>query len=192
MRASRSKLFIVSATALVLGACGGGVSNANIGGSVSGLGPGVSVTLQNNGSDDLTIAGNQSFAFATQISPNNSYNVTVLKQPNGQNCVVGNASGTINSMGDSFGSVTVTCVVTSSVGGTISGLSAGTSVTLENNGALLTVAANGAFAFPGLLPAGTGYNVTVSTQPVGKTCTVITPSGTAVDSVTSLVTVVCF
>ena len=41
-------------TALVLAGCGGG--GAQIGGTVSGLASGAKVTLQNNGSDTLTVA----------------------------------------------------------------------------------------------------------------------------------------
>jgi hypothetical protein len=77
------------------------------------------------------------------------------------------------------------------VGGTLSGLSAGTSVTLNNNGQTLTLAANGLFAFPGLLAAGTTYNVVVSTQPAGLTCSVTNPTGTVVSGVESLVSVSC-
>lgn len=191
MRALKSNLLIFSAAALVLCACGGTPGDANIGGNVTGLGAGLSVTLQNNGADNLTVTGNQSFAFATQIAPNNSYNVTVLNQPAGETCVVGNASGTVNSMGGNVGDVTVTCTVTASVGGTISGLGPGTSVTLANNGVLLPIAANGPFAFPGILPAGTAFNVTISIQPAGETCTATNASGTIADNVTSLVTVSC-
>ncbi len=191
MRASRLKLFIVSAAALALCACGGGAGKATIAGNVSGLGAGLSLTLQNNGADNLTVQNNQSFAFATQIASGNSYSVTVLNQPTGSNCVVVNASGTVDTLGDNIGNVTVTCAVTASVGGTVSGLGAGTSVTLANNGMLLPIDVNGGFSFPGILPAGTAYNVTVSTQAAGEICAVANPSGTTADNTMSFVTVTC-
>ena len=59
------------------------------------------------------------------------------------------------------------------VGGTASGLLAGTAVTLVNNGKdSLAVAANGPFTFAPDYSAGASYNVTVSMQPAGLACTV--------------------
>jgi hypothetical protein len=52
--------------ALVLGLAGyGGSDAATIGGSLSGLGTGLSVTLQSNGGDSLTLTSNAGFGFAT-------------------------------------------------------------------------------------------------------------------------------
>ena len=177
--------------AVLLGACGGGALNATVGGTVSGLGSGLSLTLQNNGGDNLTISANQSFVFPASISPNAAYNVTVSNQPTGQTCVVSNASGSIDAMGDNISGISVSCNVTASLGGTLKGLAPGTSVTLSNNGLLLPLDANGSFSYPGLLPSGTVYSVSVSIQPVGETCVVSNPSGVIAENVTSLVTVTC-
>jgi hypothetical protein len=118
--------------------------------------------------------------------------VTVLTQPVGQTCSVANATGTVDSRGDSVTSVSITCAGNSSVGGTVSGLPAGTALTLSNNGTLLPVAANGSYAFPGLLAAGSTYNVTVATQPAGAICTLSNPSsGTVVANVQAVVNVTC-
>jgi hypothetical protein len=87
--------------------------------------------------------------------------------------------------------VVVTCIISSSLGGTVSGLPTGTSVTLSNGGVQLPIAANGAFAFPGTLPAGSTYDVTVATQPLGHTCTVASPTGTIVANVMASVLVSC-
>ena len=66
----------------------------------------------------------------------------------------------------------------STLGGTVSGLAAGTSVTLSDGSVLLPVAINGSFAFPGLLAVGTAYQMTIATQPAGGTCTILNGSGT--------------
>jgi hypothetical protein len=72
-----------------------------------------------------------------------------------------------------------------SVGGTLSGL-AGT-VVLQNNGTDdLVLIENGAFAFPALLAAGTAYEVTVRTLPVGQNCTVANASGTVTADVSDV------
>ena len=184
MRNTTAKLAVASvAAALVLVAYGGGTNDATIGGAVTGLGSGLSLTMQDNNAANLTLVGNVPFTFASKVSSGAGYNVTVLNQPVGQGCVVGNGTGTVDGGGDAVTNVAVTCSYTSSVGGTVSGLAAGTSVTLASSlGPLATVAANGLFAFPGQVPAGTAYVVTVSTQPAGQTCTIANPNGTVGDN----------
>src|SRR5262249_3531850 len=65
---------------------------------------------------------------------------------------------------------------TYSVGGSVSGLS-GSVVLQDNGGDNLTVSANGTFTFATALSGGTGYNVTVKTNPTGQTCSVANGSG---------------
>ena len=191
MSQSRARLFLSWVLSILsLAACGGG-SDATIGGYVSGLGSGLSVVLQNNNADALTLTANGTFTFATSLSSGSTYSVTVLTQPVGQTCAVTNGSGTVDSNSDPVVSVAVTCTTSSSLGGTVAGLAAGTSVTLNNGGVLLPVAANGAFAFPGILATGSTYNVTIATQPAGQTCTVSAASGTIVANVMASVTVNC-
>jgi uncharacterized repeat protein (TIGR03803 family) len=75
-----------------------------------------------------------------------------------------------------------------SVGGTLSGLSSGENVVLQNSGGnTTTVAANGTFSFSTLATSGTSYAVTVLTQPTGQTCTVT--SGTGIVSGTNVTSV---
>ena len=76
------------------------------------------------------------------------------------------------------------------IGGTVSGLGAGQSVVLKNNGGdPLTVSGNVAFTFNTKVSSGEGYAVTVSPS-TGKACTVMAGSGTASHDVSS-VAVVC-
>lgn len=177
------------AVVLALTACGGG--EAGLGGTLSGLPSNTSVTLQNNGADNLTVSANGSFWFATTLAAGATYAVTVLTQPVGATCSVGNASGTIDSYGNDVSSVTVTCVSTASITGTVSGLASGTSVTLSNGSVSLAIASNGAFAFPGVLAAGTAYSVSVSTQPAGQSCTVSNGTGTVVTGTATAIVVTC-
>ena len=72
---------------------------------------------------------------------------------------------------------------TYSIGGTVSGLDAGQSVVLQDNGGDdLTVSANGMFTFATKVARGGTYAVTAS-APTGKTCTVTGGSGTASSNV---------
>lgn len=77
-----------------------------------------------------------------------------------------------------------------SVGGTVSGLS-GSVTLLLNGGSALIVSANGAFSFPGALNTGSGYTVSVGTQPTGQTCGVSSGTGTIASANVSNVTVSC-
>lgn len=176
---------------LVLAACGGDGSHASIGGTLSGLNAGQSVVLQDNDVDTLQLTANGAFRFAATLAGGAGYRVTILTQPAGEICEVTNGVGQVDPGGDSINGVAVSCVATSPVGGTISGLAAGTAVTLSNGAVLLPVAANGSFAFPGRLVAGTAYEITVATQPRGQTCTVLDGAGSVSAASDSVVTVIC-
>ncbi|MDO3381594.1 hypothetical protein [Gilvimarinus algae] len=80
-------------------------STATVGGTVSGLSG--SVTLQNNGADDLVVLADGPFAFSTPLPVGASYDVTVLSQPVGQSCSVSGGNGTVS--GGAVTSVSVTC-----------------------------------------------------------------------------------
>jgi len=63
--------------------------------------------------------------------------------------------------------------IDATIGGTVTGLSGDTTVVLLNNGTdALTVGASGSFTFGTEIEAGSTYDVTVETEPVGETCTV--------------------
>jgi uncharacterized repeat protein (TIGR03803 family) len=162
-----------------------------VGGTVSGLASGQSLTLQDNGGDDLVVTANGSFTFSNPLTTGASYAVTVLTQPSGQTCTVANGSGTVAD--SNITNVVVTCVSVYTVGGTVSGLASGQSLTLQDNGGDdLVVTANGSFTFSNPLTTGASYAVTVLTQPSGQTCTVANGSGTVADSNITNVAVTCW
>jgi hypothetical protein len=168
-------------------------SGFSVGGTVSGL-AGSGLVLQNNAGDDLAIAGNGSFTFATRLGDTEAYSVTVQTQPSdlSQTCSVTNGSGVI--AGADVTNVAVNCVTdTFTVGGTVSGL-AGTGLVLQNNaGDDLVISGNGSFTFGTPLDDGSGYSVSVLTQPTGpaQTCAVGNPSGTLDGSNVTNVTITC-
>lgn len=67
-------------------------STYTVGGTLSGLGAGLQITLQNNGADALTLTTNGAFTFATPIAAASTYNVTVGTAPAGQTCTLSNDS----------------------------------------------------------------------------------------------------
>jgi hypothetical protein len=103
----------------LLAACGGGSSASSsggssstpstytIGGSVSGLSSGASLSLANNGGDSMNVAANGSFTFKASLDSGAAYSVSILEQPGGENCSVSNASGTVASAGVS--NVAINC-----------------------------------------------------------------------------------
>jgi len=160
-----------------------------IGGTISGLTG--TVVLQNNAADDLSLSGNGGFTFSAEVADGSNYAVTVKTNPVGQICSVVNGSGAIS--GANVTNVSVTCVSTYTVGGTLSGLDTGSGleVILQNNaGDDLTLDSNGVFTFSAELEAGDAYVVTISTQPDGQTCHLSNASGIIAGDVTN-VTVYC-
>ena len=64
------------------------------------------------------------------------------------------------------------------VSGTLSGLNAGASLSLQNNGAdTITVTSNGTFVFPTKIAALGAFSVSIATQPVGQICAVSRATG---------------
>jgi len=170
-----------------------GILPRTIGGTVSGL-LGAGLVLQNNGGDDLPIAADGPFTFATPVNDGDPFDVTVLSQPTGpgQTCAVANGSGTV--AGADVTNVTVTCVSDlRTVGGTVSGL-LGTGLVLQNNGGDdLPIAADGPFTFATPVIDGDPFDVTVLSQPTGpgQTCAVANGSGTVAGADVTNVAVTC-
>ena len=159
----------------------------SVGGTVSGLAG--TVTLQNNGADDLLVTADGPFEFATEMDDDADYDVTVSNQPVGQTCSVTDGVGTIASLDVS--NISVSCVTnTYSIGGSVSGL-VGTIVLQNNAGDDLSLNANGPFTFATPINHGTDYDVTISVSPAGQTCTVSNGQGTVVAADVTDVTVTC-
>jgi hypothetical protein len=111
---------VIANTTAVTVACSS--ESFSIGGTVSGLGEALQVTLLNNGADPLTIEANGSFTFNTPLVYNGAYTVTVGTQPTGQACTV--TSGSATNITAPVNSVTVTCAPAPgfTISGTMSGL----------------------------------------------------------------------
>jgi hypothetical protein len=162
-----------------------------IGGTVSGLGKGDSVTLLDNGKTPLQIKANGAFTFAAALAGGTKYDVTVSVEPIGETCTVTKGTGTV--VAADVKTVAVTCKVkTYMIGGTVSGLGKGDFVTLLDNGkGALRVIKNGPFAFATGLVGGAKYDVTVSVESIGETCTVTKGTGKVVAANVKTVTVAC-
>ncbi|PRC92257.1 lactonase family protein [Solimicrobium silvestre] len=149
---------------LLLAGCKGKstTNNYNIKVTVSGL-VGGGVVLQDNLADNLAITGNGVFTFASQLSSNSTYSVTMLTSPSlpAQSCTLANATGTVAS--SDVTNITLTCVapefayVASSGGSSVATYiinatngalsSAGPSVTTGNSPVAFAMDPTGRFAF---------------------------------------------
>jgi len=155
-----------------------------IGGTVSGL-VGAGLVLQDNGGNNLTIIANGSFVFTNPVDLGATFAVTVLTQPSNptQTCTVSNGSGTATA---NVTNVQVAC--SSTISGTVAGLSGKGLVLQDNSGDNLPVSQNGPFTFPTQIAYGGSYAVTVFAQPAtpAQACLVIDGSGTAFADVTNV------
>ena len=205
IRSHAARALICLGASLALTACGGGGSAGtssgssgsgsspssyySVGGTVSGLSAS-GLVLTDNGGDNLSVSsGASAFTFATKLLSGSSYAVAVATQPTGETCTVSSGSGTVSA---DVSSVAVACTVDSfTVGGNITGLSASGLVLLDNGTDSLSVSSGaGTFQFATALAYGKSYDVTISAQPAGETCTVGNGTGTATATVNS-VTVSC-
>jgi alpha-tubulin suppressor-like RCC1 family protein len=165
-----------------------------IGGSVSGL-AGTGLVLQDNGADNLPISQDGTFLFPTALASGTSYAVTVLTQPSNpaQTCAV-----TFGGTGMATSNVVIVRVAcntnTFTIGGNVSGLS-GAGLVLQNNGGNnLSISANGSFTFSTPVNRGSGYNVTILTQPSTPTqnCSVKNGFGASITGNVTNIQVACF
>ena len=157
-----------------------------VGGTLTGLGSGGKITLENHDAvsgttDQLTLTANGSFVFPTSIRGGvGGYDVTVVSQPSGQACTVGNGSAV--PITADVTNVSVTCA--DDIGGTLTGLESGGQITLlDNGGDPLVLKANGAFTFASMVASGNAYEVTVGAHPIGQECSVTDGGGSALGPV---------
>lgn len=115
----RGAAFAAAVSAWLTG-CGSGGANppANndpppvvthtVGGTVSGLVG--TLTLRNNGGNDLNVTADGSFTFGAALAAGSAFSVTILTQPNSQSCTVTGGTGTVGAA--NVTSVAVVCTTT--------------------------------------------------------------------------------
>lgn len=145
---------------------------------------GTGLVLKNNAGDDLAVAADGTFTFATPIADGTDYAVTVGTQPTSpsQSCVVTNGSSKL--AGANVTGISVVCTTnTYTVKVAVTGL-VGTGLVLTNNatdvapGEELTVDAAGTVGFATKIASGAAYDVAVKTQPsMNQSCTIATDTG---------------
>ena len=163
----------------------------SIGGNIAGLEAGRTITLANGNVDSISLSSNGSFAFPISLPLNAPYSVSIASQPIDETCFTSNAIGFVE--GVNVTNVSITCTPnTYIVGGSVTGLGSGKSLVIKNNGSDTTnVNSNGNFYFPTELISGSGYSVTIETQPFGQLCTVANGSGVVSGAAVNNVSISC-
>ncbi|MFC3194584.1 hypothetical protein ACFODZ_10085 [Marinicella sediminis] len=153
-----------------------------VSGTATGLAAGNTVVLQNNLADDLIVSDNGGFTFPTPLDDESTYAVSVLTNPDNpnQSCEVTQESGQL--AGAPVSDVLINCVTESyTVGGQVTGLEAGNSLTLSLNDGeqYLVVDGNGVFHFSNPLEDLSGYTTSVHTTPdtPSQSCLINNASG---------------
>jgi len=205
LRPLRAGVFCVSAGSclvLALSGCGGGGSGGDspvngpvaqthsLTGSVQGLNSDGLVLLVGN--TQITVSnGANVVSLASMLNTGTAYSVTVQAQPVGATCSVSNGSGTIST--SNVTNVAINCTANAfTIGGTITGLSAGGLVLLNNAGDATPIAANAAqFVMTSPIPYGSSYSITVQTPPAGENCLIGHGAGTKVASNVASVVIYC-
>lgn len=150
-----------------------------LGGTVTGL-TGTGLVLRNNGGDDLPIAANGPFRFATPVRSGATYTVSVATQPRQptQSCVIQSGFGVMGAA--EVLDLQVFCMTNPvTIGGRITGLT-GTGLVLQNNGTADLAVQPGATSYSFTVPRDAAYTISVKTQPTApnQTCTLVNAGGT--------------
>lgn len=198
----RLQYIMLATISLTLTACGeGSGSNScldngscyTVGGILSGLLPGSQIVLQNNGGNNLTLSNDGDFLFSSTVENSQNFAVTILNLPVGQTCSVDGVNE--SEVGPADNNVSVTCLPNTHVlSGTLTGLSPGSTITLQNEGAdSLTLGANGNFTFPTTVNYADDYAVTVSAFPANtaQSCSITNDAGIVPDTDITNVIVAC-
>jgi hypothetical protein len=158
----------------------------SVGGSVSGYAGGTGFVLQDNGGDNLTIAKNGAFTFATLIPVNGTYAVTVFTQPAGPNqtCSVTQGTGTATS---NVTNVSVVCpAVFHPINANVVGVlgATGAMQLQDNGGDNLMTPKNGLYTFATPIAHGSAYDVSEFVAPgtQSEDCIIWGFSGTALST----------
>lgn len=149
-----------------------------VGGSVSGLISGTTLTLQDGQGGQATITTNGTYAFNTSLPSGTSYTVSLVSPPAGESCAVANATGTV--AGSNVTNANVSCSgLPYTINAVVTGLTNVNGLILQNNGSDdLVVAVSGNYSFTTQVASGHNYQVTILAQPSGHTCNVVNGAGT--------------
>jgi len=164
-----------------------------IGGTITGITGAGAVVLQDNARDNLTETTDGAFQFPTPIPSGSSYSVTAssIAGQQSETCTFTNATGVVGT--SNVTNVAIACTPNIVISVKVSGLTGSGLVLQDNGGDNLSITQNGSASFPTALAGGSGFAVTVFSQPVlpTQTCVVGNGTGTATLGAVPNITVTC-
>jgi sugar lactone lactonase YvrE len=195
-RKPRAGSLVLVAVVALLAGCGGGGGTApsgprpaptyTIGGTLSGLTGQGDLKISLNGGLALALGASGTFRFPDGLATGASYAVAIVAQPVGQTCTVAGGNGVVVA---DVSNLAIACVAATSpvgmtaIGGTITGMNPGTTLTLVNNGSTPVVyTGSGNFNFTNA--EGKAYSLSVAHNPDGQWCKVIGGAGIATAATT--------
>jgi hypothetical protein len=150
----------------LLAACGGGETDYQVGGTVTGLAG--TLVLRDVSGEQLTLTGSGNFALAARVPAGTPYAIGVAQQPAGQACSVSNGSGTVSA---DVNNIQVACATaTYPVSVQVPAVDAPLVLT-SSLGESLTVTTAGTYTFTVQAPHGQVVNVSVQAA-AAQACTV--------------------
>ncbi len=159
-------------------------------GSISGLERATGLVLANGTETYAVPTGATSFKLVASQSSGSTYAVRVQSQPTGMTCSVSQGVGTMPT--HNVTDVSITCSDEAySLGGAVAGLTS-PGLVLSDGSDSYSVPVNATnFTMPTTIASGSGYRVSVQTQPVGLTCTITDGTGTMPAGAVTKVGVMC-
>jgi hypothetical protein len=148
----------------------------SVGGAVSGLFSGSSITLTNN-NESVTLTSDGNFTFPTKLKTGASYKVSfTTANSTGMDCKIADASGTVQT--ENITNVSIICDWGTDyfeVGVSVADISA--SITVQNNGSdSQSFSSAGLYKFSTRIKTGSAYAVTISSQTAGSVCAFVDPT----------------
>jgi hypothetical protein len=150
----------------------------SLGGAVSGLFSGASITITNN-NESVTLTSDGNFTFPTKLKSGTSYSVSFsVSNASTMSCSIASATGTIQT--SDISNVSITCGWGTDyyeVGVSVTGITG--SLTVQNNGSeSKTITATGLHKFSTRIQTSSSYVVTISSQTAGSVCSFVDPTFT--------------
>jgi hypothetical protein len=187
---------LIACTIILLGlmtACSGDggapAPTYSLGGTVSGLSAS-GLVLANKAQMLPVSSGAGGFSFGPILTSGTAYAVTVQTQPAEEVCSVSAGSGTAAAA--NIANVVIACATDAfSLGGTVSGLTTAGLVLVDGDQTVAVDAGTTTFVFAAAVAKGSGYTVTVKTQPAGLACAVTKGMGTMPSGNVGTVSVAC-
>jgi len=148
-------------------------------GTVSGLSGSGPILVKKNSDTDHSLLVNGSYSFPVKVASGAAYSVSVTTQPTypWQTCSLSNATGTVTNA--DITNVNLSCVINTYTLGSgasgVTGLGTGESVTINyGSGPVVITDPSNSYTSPAL-NSGSSYNLSLTSSPPGKTCTISAP-----------------